>query len=353
MNKRIAYLIQHDITTNDGVAKKIKSQVDSWRAYGAEVEVYAIVPRLGASIVDARLYKSSGYIRLRLKLNTDLLSDVSFFEPDVIYFRYNTVSRDFLWLSRRFKIVCELNTLDLDEFKLLALREKSVKAWLRYFSYGLLRGFVLRRVDGVIAVTNEILNHRTNKKFKRPGAVIPNSIDLDKYPTIKNLKDSDDRPSLFFIGTPHQPWHGVDIINEMARELPDYEFHVVGLTGNSLNNLTYYGYLPQSEYLKILKRCHICIGSLAMYRNNMEEACPLKVREYLSYGYPVIIGYADTAFMSGEKPHWLLQLTKNIDYHLLRKFIERNLHVVVRHEELAAISAANNEMKRVQFISGI
>lgn len=39
---------------------------------------------------------------------------------------------------------------------------------------------------------------------------------------------------------------------------------------------------------------NIGIGTLALHRKGMKEASPLKVREYLAYGLPVILGYKDT-----------------------------------------------------------
>lgn len=353
MSKRIAYLVQHDITKNDGVAKKIASQVDEWRKLGFGVQVYAIVPKVGPSVLEARQYVSRGYIRLRLLPNKNLLSDIESYSPDIVYFRYNSLSRDFLWLSRRFKIVGELNTLDIEEFKLLAVTHKTIKAWLRYFSYRFLRKFVLNRLSGLVGVTYEILEHESNKNFGQQKIVVPNAIDLDAYPTIKSLSSKVDKPNLFFIGTPNQPWHGVDLIRKMAVDLPDFNFHIVGLDGTNLHNLFYYGYLPKSEYLKILRKCHICIGSIAMYRNGMKEACPLKVREYLSYGFPVIAGYQDTAFLDVETPSWFLKVDRNIDYDLVVDFVDRNRNVVVRHEELTAISTVKNERKRTEFFREI
>lgn len=45
-----------------------------------------------------------------------------------------------------------------------------------------------------------------------------------------------------------------------------------------------------------MRNCQVCIGTLALHRKNMTEASPLKTREYLAHGFPVIIGYKDTAF---------------------------------------------------------
>ncbi|MOA45721.1 hypothetical protein D3C78_1681500 [compost metagenome] len=55
-----------------------------------------------------------------------------------------------------------------------------------------------------------------------------------------------------------------------------------------------------------MQQADVAIGSLALYRKKMGEASPLKVREYLAYGLPVINGYLDTDFP--EEVHFILQI---------------------------------------------
>ena len=54
----------------------------------------------------------------------------------------------------------------------------------------------------------------------------------------------------------------------------------------------------------------VAIGTLSLHTKQMEEACPLKVREYLAWGLPVIIGYKDTEFPAPDTA-FLLQLPNN------------------------------------------
>lgn len=353
MNKKIAYLVQHDITKNDGVAKKIKSQTDAWRQLGADVSVFCTVPAAGHSIVKAKQYESKGYLKQRLMLDKALLSDISTFNPDLVYFRYDTWSKTFSCLAKRYKIVCELNTLDIEEFRHLAGNDRTFKAWARYFAYKYLRKLVLNNATAIVSVTHEILCHPSNAPYVKQGLVVPNAIALDQYPTMKQAGGADCAPALFFIGTPGQPWHGVDVIEQMAENLSHCQFHIVGMSAPNKDNLFYYGYLSQTEYTEILKKCHICIGSLALYRNNMSEACPLKVREYLSYGYPVIVGYTETAFLNRDNPEWLLEVGRNIDYQSLSSFIEKNKSVVVESSELLCISVQECEKNRLDFLQNV
>ncbi|WP_198264123.1 hypothetical protein [sulfur-oxidizing endosymbiont of Gigantopelta aegis] len=39
---------------------------------------------------------------------------------------------------------------------------------------------------------------------------------------------------------------------------------------------------------------NIAIGTLSLHKKNMKEASALKVREYVAYGLPVILGYIDS-----------------------------------------------------------
>lgn len=347
---KIAYLIHHDISKNDGVTKKIKGQVELWRKLGVEVECFCVLPKFGDSILHCNQYEAKQYLKQRLRLNTKLINDIIEFNPDIIYFRYDTWSRNYSFLSKKFKIVCELNTLDVDEFYLLFLHDKSLKSFLRFITYRYLRHFVLKGTSGIIAVTNEIKNHKSNDRYTNKRITVPNAINLNEYPVIKTQSQSTDRAGLFFIGTPNQPWQGIDIIEDMAAHMPEYDFHIVGVTEKSHSNVFYHGYLQQSEYLQVLRACQICIGTLALFRKNMEEACPLKVREYLAYGFPIILGYEDTAFDDDKNYPWLLRVDKEINYADLSSYINANIDVVVPRSDLDSITVEFNESKRIEFI---
>jgi len=161
---------------------------------------------------------------------------------------------------------------------------------------------------------------------------------------------------LFFIGTPNQPWHGVDIIEKMANKLSQYDFHIVGIEGNNTNNLFWYGYLEKDKYIEILKICHICIGSLALFRNEMSEACPLKVREYLAYGYPIIIGYNDTAFINKNFPDWVkyIDTSTKLDLEDINNFISKNSNFIVKPDYITSyLSSEILESKRLDFFKEV
>jgi glycosyltransferase involved in cell wall biosynthesis len=349
--KKIAYFLAHDINKNDGVTKKINVQINFWKNQGILVEVFCIVPQSGSSDLHARQYKSKGALAQRLLLMNNLYEDILRFSPDVIYYRYDTWNLTLHKLMKNFCVVSELNTNDLGEVSLLLSKEKTLKSLLRYIAFKVLRGQLIKGLSGLIGVTAELINLPQNKKFNIRSAYFPNSINLDTYQTHKK-KDTvfqNKNISLFFMGSPDQEWHGVDIIEKLACSLPNFDFHIVGDSGVDTENVFYYGYLAQEQYLKILEKCHICIGTLALYRKNLTEASPLKVREYLAYGYPIVIGYHDTAFLGKKLPPWVHLVDKEININELEQFVIANANTVITPDELDVISCDIIEIKRLSF----
>lgn len=162
----------------------------------------------------------------------------------------------------------------------------------------------------------------------------------------------------FLYRFPGLQWHGLDILSGLADILKDeIEIHVVGVDGADRDNIFYYGYLDENEYLKIMSRCHICVGTLALYRKELSEACPLKVREYLKYGFPVILGYRDTAFLDS-KPPWVLEIP-NIGNILDDPEVVKDISdfcrayrdfIVPRKEAESYISSSVIESRRLEFM---
>jgi glycosyltransferase involved in cell wall biosynthesis len=101
------------------------------------------------------------------------------------------------------------------------------------------------------------------------------------------------------VATPGYPWHGVDKLFILAVLCQDMHFIVIGYgpddcPNNPPANLELLGFMTQGEIHKALMRADAAFGTLALHRKNMEEACPLKVREALAYGLPIIYAYKDT-----------------------------------------------------------
>jgi hypothetical protein len=352
---KIAYLINHNIQKNDGVTKKVYDQVQEWRSSSNEVKVYALTDKgLGTdSMLDSLIYEKKNFIHARIFKNKKLLNDIKTYKPDLVYFRFDTWGRTLNEIISSYKSIAELNSFDANETLVIFKYHKSVKNFLALLAYRLTRGFVLSKVSAYIAVTKEIARHKSNLIYHKPNLCLTNGINLDEYHIIKPTKHLVKRKGFFFIGTPNQPWQATDLIKQIANRLPQYDFHIVGEIGVSSDNIFFYGYLSKEEYLEILKKCQICIGTLGMHLLQMSEASPLKIREYLAYGYPVIIGCDDSAF-----PNALPKFIKKIDLkenlselqlNVIKDFMRDFGDFIVPHADLDSINIRFIEKKRLNF----
>ena len=204
-------------------------------------------------------------------------------------------------------------------------------------------------------VTAEIAGRHTIQDLGRPTAVIPNGIDLSKYPSLAAPRN--DAPRLAFLGAPRSPWHGVDKIEQLARLFPTWTFDVIGPSRAEFAdlppNVNVHGLMDPVDFLPILAQADVAIGPLAMHRIPLSEASPLKVGEYLAYGLPVIIGYADTRFPDGAP--FLLEIPNSEDnVEASRKDIDKFVRSWMgRRVERSAIRSIDSriiERKRLDFL---
>ncbi|MDR6566555.1 glycosyltransferase [Chitinophaga ginsengisegetis] len=298
---RIAYLLDWDINAHSGVLNKVEMQVNMWEKAGHEVFVCFTSYRTNYDfIIKARNVKVFERPALSIlyfpPIRTFLGKAISYRQilkylksvnPDVIYFRQSGMWFPYLdKILGAFPSVMEANTLDLKEI---------------HFFYGALnraiykfgRKRIVRAVKGFVTVTNEIGHEFIS--YNKPIEVIANGMKI----AARRKKNTAEKKStdLIFVGSPGQSWQGEDLVVELAAALPDFNFHIVGTDGKNMeysSNVKFYGYLNRKELSDLYEKVDIGIGTLALHRKGMKEACPLKVREYLSWGLPVILGYDDT-----------------------------------------------------------
>ena len=105
----------------------------------------------------------------------------------------------------------------------------------------------------------------------------------------------------------------------------------------------------------MLARADVAIGTLALHRKGMSEACALKTRQYLAYGLPVVLGHEDTDF-SGADPWFLLRLPNteaNVRDHVeqIRAFVDGVKGRRVQRSEIEGrLSAEVKEAQRIEFL---
>ncbi len=287
---KIAYLGQMaDVSCENGISKKIRAQTAEWLRLGHEVHYFGLEATAGVWGGLAPLpvqVRVRGGVGQRILQSRRLAQDIRVWRPDVIYFRYAYHSAGLPELFRQVPAVAEINSDDLAEYPLTL-------SWPKLVYHRLTRARILSSTTALVCVTHELATRLAT--FAKPTEVIANGIDLENKPHVSPAPAA--RPRLIFVGSPGSPWHGLERVNELAGLLPDVEFDVVGcdvLRAPPPTNVHFHGVLTRERYEPLLHAATAAIGTMALYRKRMDEACPLKVREYLAAGLPVIAAYHDT-----------------------------------------------------------
>jgi hypothetical protein len=295
---RIAYLACVDIEREAGVLRKLQAQCASWAHAGVEPRMFLVTrqPTQPATPVfagsSAVVFHHDGRKREFRQAITAAAEQIASWRPDVLYHRYFRPDPMVGQLASKMCTVLEINSDDVLEYRHLL----SVPAYLLHLARR--RGF-LRRAKAFVTVTHEL-----QARFAwlgKPTMVLANGIDLSAIQPLPPAKDGP--PTLSFLGHPGYRWHGIEKTVVFARFFPQWRFNMIGFERRDLGgtdvpgNMVLHGYLAPERYIGLLASTDVGIGTLALYRNGMSEACPLKTREYLAYGLPIIIGYRDTDFL--------------------------------------------------------
>ena len=340
---KIAYVAQVH-TSSLGVYKKICGQASVWKEQGHKVELFLASQNAPPSQSVFPLWPRFNLCNPRLALLWKLL----LFRPEIVYFREEGVSLFLFLLLFFFRsiVFIEINGSTRRESK---LTRNNFSQWRSDKLNIFLQPFIIRAVAGIVSVSHELASFEEFSGAKNT-IIAPNSIALKQHSVVKK-KDSHSPIKIAFLGSADQAWNGTSIIPDLAEALgTGFEFHIIGPTveqlfsdtSSAMANVLVYGYLTQQDYLPILSYCHIGIGTLALHRKKQEEASPLKVREYIALGLPVILPYKDTAFID-VCPDWVLELPnapstfeKSETINLIREFCIKNKDRVVTHAESAS-----------------
>jgi Glycosyl transferases group 1 len=223
-----------------------------------------------------------------------------------------------LQIANRYPLFTEHHTKELDEIR---LQRSGIQSWGKYFLERFIAPLVLKKVAGIIGVTNEIrLYELSRSKDQAPSIVIPNGIHLQSIPT----QTSDSYPGgqlhMGFLCSRFTEWQGLDrlltgVLNSTA-EAGSVHVHLIGKTSavqkefireNQLQDqVTLHSTVEGSQLNYILQECHIAIGPLAIHRKGLSEASPLKCREYTARGLPFVTSFADPDFP--DDCPWILKI---------------------------------------------
>lgn len=233
---------------------------------------------------------------------------------DVIIIRYPFASLplyNFIKISNS-KVFLEFNTFELEEFK---AQSRFFYFKSRYFLELILRKNILKAAEGFFGVTNEIIEYQNRflDIFKKPTFLLSNGVQYD-YKVSNTLRKTDSINFVILVGE-DQPWQGIDRLIFSLKRFPLKEksrFYIIGELSQSSNNLVrnakiknvsfdILGVLSFPQIKEVLKEIHVGISSLCLYKKSMNEASPLKVRDFALNGLPILLAYLDTDFCSNEK----------------------------------------------------
>jgi hypothetical protein len=351
---RLAYLTFGGVDSENGWVKKMLSQARAWMARGHEVMLFAISRSESpwGGLADLPIETVKGFTKLaRLWRSRALARRVIAWEPDLVYVRWSGNRPGLGMLMERVPSILELNSYDVGGLK---SRQSRMNLWY----YLATRARVLRKARGLVAVTHEIAGKFAD--FGKPVLVLGNGIDLSLFPELQ--APSNPTPRVAFMGTPRQPWHGLDKIMSLAAHFRQWHFDLVGPSHEDLGsatvpeNVSLHGLLGRAEYLQIIAKADVALGTLALHRKGMHEACPLKVREYLAYGIPTIIGYRDTDFP--DPVSWLLQIPNTPDnvastFTMIERFVCSAVGKRVPRDKIRHLDVVPREDQRLAFMDSI
>ena len=307
--------------TSKGVEQKLTEKAQVADSLGIDIDFYIL------NLVKQERLGGVNYVRLKtrkfpLNIYDRLFSryglidrTVDLLPYDYIILRYPLADKSGVRFVKKFNVITEHHTDELSE-RLAKLRFKtslkqkiiSLLFYLQEKRYG---KSMLQNCKGLISVTKEIENRLLTKtNCDVPSVVIPNGINVQKI-TQTGFKQFDGKQLDIVVLTAgsFSVWLGVD---RLLKSLSAYKgsvkimLHIVGHidhgllsnTSCSFSNIKLYGIKTGTELNDIMKNMHVAVGTLTLFRNNMQEACSLKTREYTARGIPFVLAHKD-ADLSG------------------------------------------------------
>jgi len=254
-----------------------------------------------SSFIDANdkisfLHKVYKWFVLRIEYNCWLMKILNQYDVIVLrYYVHDPFQLLFVCFSNK-PVLFVHHTLEVPELAM----EGGLLGKLRASLELLIGKVTLKKAAGSIGVTSEILSYELNRygQQNKYSFLYPNGILFDN----KELDDKrTNTPEFIFVASFFYSWHGLDLLLD-AIENNDSNFilHLVGrLSNNDYSRaardprIILHGELQYQEIRDIASSCWLGISSLALFRNKMNEACTLKVREYLTMGLPVYASYKE------------------------------------------------------------
>ena len=342
----VGFLLPSGYNSASGIWRKVLLQASELRKIGARALIFSFSGDGSDWFADHIYVPLVAGVSKEKQLRT-LVEKMVAGAVDVAYVRRELWHPAYRTLMRRIPTVAEINTLDSAEYRLtMALPRRIYSAVTSLFWQQCPAGFV--------SVTQELAKALPARK---PRAVISNGI-AERFNT---PAPASAKPHLFFSGTGSYSWHGIDKFVALARAFPQWDFSIVGEDAASLGldvpaNVKCHGKLSSSAADSLLASANIGVGTLALHRKNMEEACPLKLRSYLAYGLPSIIAYRDTDFSGNYDFICQVSNTENnvvSEQEKIANFVKANFQRRVTWDAVKFASETEKARQRYEFFKQV
>lgn len=354
---KIAYILYWLEGPDTGVFRKVLNQVGYWIEAGHAVTFFLAAPpekreayEKAAGGIGARVeyFAISGFVGRWMRWS-GLKARLRAGNFDGFYHRFDLATPGLVGAMEPGRWVIEINSNDRVEYAMTpGLRD--------YWNRATRNGLFARAGAGVF-MTNELANAPEFRAFRGTREVIANGADFRTIPPAP--APAKDAPvELLFMGSDGQAWHGVDKLVALAKARPDWTIHALGVSekmfpGGRPENIRAPGRLGRKEYEPLVARCTAGFGTLALHRKQMNEACALKVRDYLAYGLPVVLGYTDVDIANGAS--YALQLPnaeENVSANVekIAAFVESWRGRRVARADVAHIDSAVKEQRRISLL---
>lgn len=283
---------------------------NSQDALGVELKIQNFHKNFNKKGIVSTVYPintSEGFIKSTLKL-----LNVTRLNSKFIFIRYNNSRNIFFFILmillkfRRKRIILEIPTPIINHCKEIIISKSSRYRRLFLLTTTWLLGplpFLLP--DLIIQYAEENIYF---KLLSRNNLLMGNGIDVESYAFSEAKSDRFRNFPVYeiIVIANLAPWHGIDLLIEALSRLEfKFHLHIVGdgpekTKLRSLakryklgNNISFYGKLSREEYLPILEKAHLGIGSLNWDIIDVKISSALKLREYVSAGLPVIFSSFD------------------------------------------------------------
>ncbi len=303
-------------TDNQGVVKKCDAIVAAFRHYGCEIDAFMLSDSgivkngelwrvLNTKVQSNKYFFYLFFYRLIFK---ELIIKNEFKDYDFVYIRFTFLT---------FPFICFLDKIKQKNPAIRIIIEfPSFPYWTeakdlpRKIIFGL-DFFWQKKFSKLVDKTVTFTEH--SEIFNIPTFAIGNGVAVEKIPFSEGFIPSY-RGKLNLVAVGNLSfWHGYDrLLRGLAKfhSPQNIELKIIG-TGSQLthyqeltkklsieSSVIFCGALHGKDLENAVSRAHLAVGSLAIHRNGLSQAAPLKHREYCAQGIPFILAGKDVDFQT-------------------------------------------------------